>query len=118
MVGGHDGLAIKFNVNTWNTGNDRPGGDHDVLGFQRFGLAVIAGHQNRIGGGNRSRSMEYRDLVLLHQEGDAVHIGFHRGILMSHHGWQIELGLAGFDAELLKSVLRLVEHFRRMQQRL
>jgi hypothetical protein len=58
------------------------------------------------------------DLVLLEQEGDALDIRFHRGVLVRHHLFEIELRLADLDAEALHAVIGVGIDFRRMQKRL
>ena len=58
------------------------------------------------------------DLVFLQQEGNAADIGVDHVLLVLHHRRQIELGLVHLDAQLLKTVVGLFEHFGRVQQRL
>ncbi len=64
------------------------------------------------------RADERIDLVLLEQEGDAVDIGGNRVVLVLHHRHEIELRLAGDDAEGGEIMRGLGELFGGMQQRL
>ena len=115
---GHDHLLVDIDLDARNAGDVRTGGDHDVLGFQFLGLAVIAGHRNLAFAQHLAVADEAVDLVLLEQEGHALDIRFHGGVLVRHHLFQIELRLAGLDAEAVHAVTGVGEHFRRMQQRL
>ena len=58
------------------------------------------------------------DLVLLEQEGDAVHIGGDGVVLMLHHRGKIEARRVDDDPERRETMRRLAKHMRSVQQRL
>ena len=58
------------------------------------------------------------DLVLLEQEGDAVHIGGDGVVLMLHHRGKIEARRVDDDPERRETMRRLAKHMRGVQQRL
>ncbi len=62
--------------------------------------------------------MDDIDLVLLHQELDALDVAVNRLVLEHQHLLQIELGLADADAHLGEGMTGFLEQFGRMQQRL
>jgi hypothetical protein len=54
--------------------------------------------------------------VLLEEIVDAGHVGFHRGVLVGHHGGKVELGGADVDAELFEAVTGFLEELGGVQQ--
>ena len=57
------------------------------------------------------------DLILLHQESDTLGQAFHSIIFLRHHGFQIEIELAGLDAHTCKIILGRIEQLGCVQQR-
>ncbi len=102
----------------------RAGRDDDVLGlirarperaFRRLALAGL--HRDLAGRVDRRLAPDHRDLVLLHQEADAVVEPLRHGARALHDGGRVERHLAGGEAVVL-GVLHVVEDFGRAQQRL
>src|SRR5208282_5370235 len=106
FVNGHAGQRRYFGA----------GGDDDALGFENLFRAVFGGHFDLAGGGNRACAEKGVDLVLFQQEGDALHIGGDRVVLVLHHGGEIEFRLAGDDAERADSMGDLFKNFGSVQQ--
>src|SRR6185437_2631627 len=112
----HDALLIDFDA--LQPCNVRAGGDHDVLGLDELRLAIRARDFDLAGTENLALAVNDVDLVLLHQELDALDVAVDALLLEVHHGRQIELGRRDADAHLGKGVSGLLEHLRGMQQRL
>ena len=70
------------------------------------------------GRGDAALALDPVDLVLLEQEGDAVDVGGDGVVLVLHHRGQIELRRRDDDAERAEIVRGLLEHLRRVEQRL
>ena len=81
-------------------------------------LAVAAGDLDLAGAENLALAADDVDLVLLHQELDALDVAVDALLLEIHHRRQIELRRGDADAHLGKGMPGLLEHFGRMQQRL
>ncbi len=74
------------------------GGDQDVLGLERSGLAAVGRrHRHLVGGGDRSRSDQVVDLVLLEQELDALGEVADDAFLALHHRRQVDLQARDLD---------------------
>ena len=95
----------------------RAGGDDDVLGFELF-LALLALHGQRGGAGQLALAHMHRDLVLLHQVRDALVELLGNAAAAFDHRIQIGLDLARDLQAVILGVLRIMEDFRRAQQRL
>ena len=94
------------------------GGDDDVLGLDHLRLAVAARHLDLAGAEDLSRAADDVDLVLLHQELDALDVAVDALLLEIHHRGQIEFRRGDADAHFRKGVPGLLEHFGGIQQRL
>ena len=81
-------------------------------------LAVIPRYLDLAGAEYLALAADDIDLVLLHQELDAFDVAVNALLLEAHHRGQIELRLGNADAHLGKTMPCLLEHFRRVQQRL
>src|SRR5262249_10556601 len=93
------------------------GGDHDVPGFHGLRLAV-GGHLDLPGAENSADAGDDVDLVLLHQELDALDVAVDTLLLEIHHRGQVELRRRHADAHPGEGVGGFLEHFGGMQQRL
>ena len=102
----------------------RAGGDDDVLGLvaagperalRRFGLRRL--HRDLAGRIDRRLAPDHRDLVLLHQEADAVIEPLRHPARALHHGGRVVGDILGGEAVIL-GVLHVVIDLRRAQQRL
>ncbi|MGY4599518.1 hypothetical protein ACVWXL_007264 [Bradyrhizobium sp. GM22.5] len=95
----------------------RAGRDHDALGFDHLRLA-IGGDFDLAGAEDLACALEHVDLVLLHQELDALDVAVDALLLEVHHRRQIELRRGDADAHLGEGMPGLLEHFGGVQQRL
>ena len=116
--GRNNRLLVDIDFDARHAGNIGAGGDNDVFSLDRPGFSVFAGDRNLAGLDDPAGTVECGDLVLFHQEGDAIDIGFHHRILVRHHRLEIEFRFQAVDAERRKSVAGFVIHFRGVQQRL
>ena len=100
------------------------GGEDDVLGLigalaqralRRFDGGLL--HRDLAGRIDRGLAPDHRDLVLLHQEADAVIEAFRDAARARHHGLRIERDFLGGKPVIL-GVLHVVVDFGRAQQRL
>ncbi len=94
------------------------GGDDDVFGLDRLGLAVMARHLDLAGTKDLALAADDVDLVLLHQELDALDVAVDALLLEIHHRGQVEFRRGNTDAHFRETMSRLLEHLGRMQQRL
>src|SRR5438105_2704320 len=111
----HDALFVDLDA--FQPCDIGAGGDDDVPGLNRLGLAVatdfyLAGPEDLAG------AHQHVDLVLLHQELDTLDVAVDALLLEVHHRRQIEFRRGNADAHLGKGVRVLLEHFAGMQQRL
>ena len=111
----HDALFVDLDA--FQPRDIGAGGDDDVPGLNRLGLAVatdfyLAGPEDLAG------ALQHVDLVLLHQELDALDVAVDALLLEFHHRGKIELWRGDADAHFRKRMRRLLEHFRRIEQRL
>jgi hypothetical protein len=113
---GHDALLVDFDA--LQPRDIRACGNHDVLGFDRLSLAVGAGHFDLACAEDLALAHQHVDLVLLHQELDALDVAVDALLLEVHHRGQIELRRGNTDAHLGKGVPGFLEHLGRVQQRL
>ncbi len=81
-------------------------------------LAVTAGHLDLAGAEDLARAAQDIDLVLLHQEFDALDVAVDALLLEIHHRRQVEFRRGNADAHLGERMRGLLEHFGGMQQRL
>ena len=119
---GPDQLLVRLDAG--QHARPRAGGDDDVLGLigagteralRRFAVAGL--HGDLAGRVDRRLAPDHRDLVLLHQEADAVIEAFCDRARALHHGARIVSDLARRQPVIL-GVLQVVKNFRRAQQRL
>ncbi len=94
------------------------GRDHDVPGLDESRLSVGAGHLELARTKNLALAVNDVDLVLLHQELDALDVAVNALLLEVHHRRQVELRRGDADAHLGKGMRSLLEHLGGMQQRL
>ena len=81
-------------------------------------LAVVAFHLDLAGRDNARCAVKRFDLVLLEQEGDAVHVALDVLILVFEQSRELDARLADLDAHLRKAVARLLVKLGSVQQRL
>src|SRR6266478_4830571 len=112
----HDALLVDFDA--LERRYVGAGGDDDVFGLDRLRLAVIAGDLDLAGTEYLSLAADDVDLVLLHQELDALDVAVDALPLEFHHRGKIELWSGDADAHFRKRMRGLLEHFRRIEQRL
>src|SRR6185369_11877388 len=112
----HDALLVDLDA--LQPRDIRAGGDDDVFGLDRLRLAVAARDLDLAGAEDLALAADDVDLVLLHQELDALDVAVDALLLVVHHRWQIEFRRGNADAHLGKGVRRLLEHLGGMQQRL
>src|SRR5439155_16115995 len=93
----------------------RPGGDHDILRFERLG--ALAFDLDLSGRGDTRGAAECVYFVFLQQEFDALDISVDALVLEFHHGREVELRFADPDTHLRETVARLLEQLRGIQQR-
>ena len=113
---GHDALFVDLDIR--QGGRLRPRRDHDILRIQRLLLAVLAIDLDDALVLDAAKAFDVIDLVLLHQEFDALGQALHGIFLLAHHLRQVDLDPAGLDAEPFEIILGRREQFRRVQQRL
>ncbi len=111
----HDALLVDLDA--LQSRDVGAGGDHDVLGLDGLGLAV-AGHLDLAGTEDLAGALQHVDLVLLHQELDALDVAVDALLLEVHHRRQIELRRRDADAHLGEGVSGFLEHLGGVQQRL
>ena len=111
----HDALLVDLDA--LQPRDVRAGGDHDVPGLDRLRLAV-GGHLDLAGAKNFAGAFQDVDLVLLHQEVDALDVAVDALLLEIHHRRQIELWRGDADAHLRKRMRGFLEHLGSMQERL
>ena len=114
--GRHDPLLVDLDA--LQPRNIGAGGDDDIFGLDRLRLAVATGHFDLAGAEDLAGTADDFDLVLLHQELDALDVTVDALLLEVHHGRQIELRRGNADAHLRKGMPGFLEHLGRMQQRL
>src|ERR1700730_10776981 len=112
----HDALLVDLGA--FQPRDIGAGGDDDVFGLEQLRLAVAARHLDLAGAEDPARAADDVDLVLLHQEFDALDVAVDALLLEIHHRWQIELRRRYTDAHFREGMPGLLEHLRRMQQRL
>jgi hypothetical protein len=112
----HDALLVDLDA--LQPGNVRAGSDDDVLGLDGLSLAVIARHLDLSGPQYLSLAPDDVDLVLLHQEVDALDVAVDALLLEIHHRGQIEFWRGDADAHFGKRMPGLLEHLGSVQQRL
>jgi len=113
---GDDGLLVDLDA--WQRGHFRAGGDDDGLGGQSTLLAALVGDFHLSGSGDLAGTDHIGDLVLLEEELDTLGVVRDNLGLAGHHGGQIQFDLTDLDAmfgEVMTGGLVVV---RRMQQRL
>src|SRR5579863_9394024 len=84
----HDALLVDLDA--LQPRDIRAGGDDDVLGFHHLRLAVFARHLDFPGAEYPPLAADDVDLVLLHQELDALDVAINALLLEIHHRGQIE----------------------------
>ena len=92
------------------------GGDHDVFRLNSLGLAVGDRHFDLADAENFSGAADDVDLVLLHQELDALDVAVDALLLEIHHRRQIEFGGRDADAHFCERMSGFLEHFGGVQQ--
>src|SRR5215216_3195083 len=112
----HDALLVDLDA--FQPRDIGAGGNDDVLGLERLRLAVTACDFDLAGAEDFALAIDDVDLVLLHQELDALDVAVDALLLEVHHRWQIEFWRRNADAHLGKGVRGFLEHFGGMQQRL
>ena len=98
--------------------NVRAGGNHDIFGLNSLRLAVAAGNFNFARADDLSGAVDDVDLVLPHQELDALDVAVDALLLEVHHRGQVEFRRGHGYSHLRKRMRGLLEHLRGMQQRL
>ena len=96
----------------------RAGGDRDRLRVDGLPAPILRRDLDLAGRCDARCAMQEVDLVLAEQERDTVDVRLNRRVLVRHHRREIEFRRADLHAELAESVARLLEHLRRVEQRL
>ena len=96
----------------------RSGGDEDVLGFQDLFLGALLGalHRHLAGGRDGAFAGDIVDLVLLHQELDALGQLLDHRILAPHHGLEVDRESLDLDAVVAEFLRRHMVVVGRLQQ--
>src|ERR1700733_9937914 len=112
----HDALLVDFDaLEACDIG---AGGDDDILGLDNLRLAVVAGDLDLASTEDFSLARDDVDLILLHQELDALDVTVDALLLEVHHRRQIEFRRRDANAHLGKGMRGFFEHFGGVQQRL
>src|SRR5213075_5441 len=108
--------ALLVDLDAFQPRDVRTGGYDNVLGLE--GLRLAASDLDLAGAEDLSLAGDDVDLVLLHQELDALDVAVDALLLEVHHRRQIELWRGDADAHLGKGMPGFLEHFGSVQQRL
>ena len=113
---GHD--AFLVDVDAGKPRHIRAGGDDDVFGLKRLGLAVGRLDLDLAGRGDAACTVKGLDLVLLEQKIDALDVALDVALLVFEQRRKIDAQLIDLDAHLREAVSGLLVQLGGMQHRL